>query len=588
MKFLNKNKINLEIGYFLFSVFTLWLILILYSINLKYELRLFYNIIYFIGDACLLLSPMWLLGRRSRWYAVPVIWLVAFYLVATAIYFRFWGELLPLVSVFNTSNWNHFVFESAWHKISGWDVAILAVAMIYTVLVFLYRANASPGTPLRHKYRIIGFSGAIMTWMLTTAVDYVHSYRYCVWFNTEHHTQIKHTFNSYLDLKVGPSAVMGEYMSFNSGLIWYLARQFNYIRLANNRLRLSEDDVNEIKETISRQSALTSLADSATGSLMTGNKNKNLIFIIVESLNAKEIGYRADGISITPVLDSLIKAPGTVAATLMFPQIKSGGSSDGQLIYNTGLLPIESGITVQQYDGNIYKSLAGILNKKHSAEFIVENGSIWNHRATTKAFGYDRLYEMDDLQRSGLYNQEKGADHAVFTFALRHLRDMPMPFLAEITTLSMHFPFEDMGVPGLENGKNDIGIEQRYHLSLKYFDTELGQFLAGLKRQGLYDNSIIIIASDHDLEFNGNTRGTLPICFIALNTGITKHITTRTWQADVFPTVLDIMGVDTGGGYRGLGHSLLSDSIPERDDAYWTPVRTVSDRIIRSDYFNRN
>ena len=125
-------------------------------------------------------------------------------------------------------------------------------------------------------------------------------------------------------------------------------------------------------------------------------------------------------------------------------------------------------------------------------------------------------------------------------------------------------------------------------MSLKYFDSELNRFLDGLKRQGQYDNSIIVIASDHDVNLKDNTNGKRPICFMALNTGITKRVTARTWQSDVFPTVLDIMGVDTGGGYRGLGHSLLSDSIPERDDAYWTPVRTVSDRIIRSDYFNRN
>ena len=125
-------------------------------------------------------------------------------------------------------------------------------------------------------------------------------------------------------------------------------------------------------------------------------------------------------------------------------------------------------------------------------------------------------------------------------------------------------------------------------MSLRYFDSELKLFLDELKRLKIYDNSIIVIASDHDMDFKNHIRGSLPICFIALNTGITKHITARTWQADVFPTILDIMGVDSTAGYRGLGHSLLSDSIPERDDDYWATVRGISDRIIRSDYFNRN
>lgn len=191
-------------------------------------------------------------------------------------------------------------------------------------------------------------------------------------------------------------------------------------------------------------------------------------------------------------------------------------------------------------------------------------------------------------ESAGLCREGNGDDNAVFTFALNTIKNIPQPFYAEITTLSMHFPFADTGVPEFRNGVTDIDIEQRYYLSLKYFDSELNRFLDGLKRLGLYDNSVIVIASDHDVDYKDNANRKKPICFMALNTGVTKRVTTRTWQSDVFPTVLDIMGVDTGGGYRGLGRSLLSDSIPERDDAYWAPVRTMSDRIIRSDFFNRN
>ena len=586
MKFL--NRINLQSGYIIFSVFTLWLILILYTIDIGLNVRLFYNVIYFIGDACLILSPMWFLERKSRWYSVPVVWLISIYLMASAVYFKYWSNLLPLVSIFDSSNWNHFVFESAWHKINWRDVVIILVAAIYTVLSFVCKTKAPTKSSLPNKYRIIGFFGSIMMWMFAIFVDYMHMVRYTRWFNNEYATESTCNLDSYLNGRIEPSVIADSSSSFNSGLVWYLVRQFSYIRLSHNRLDLSKEQTEEIKEALSRQSATSALTDSVTACIMSDNKDKNLIFIIVESLNAEEIGHKIDERSITPILDSLINAQGTIAATFMMPQIKSGGSSDGQLIYNTGLLPVESGITVQQYDKNRYHSLAEILNKTHSAEFIVEDGNLWNHRSTTKSFGYDKLFEMNDLKTAGLYRNENGADHAIFTFALRHLKDMPLPFYAEITTLSMHYPFDDKGIAGLENGLANINTEQRYQLSLKYFDSELGLFLNNLKRLGLYDNSIIIIASDHDTEYKVNIRGKRPICFIALNTGITKHITARTWQADVFPTILDIMGVDSTAGYRGLGHSLLSDSIPERGNDYWATVRGISDRIIRSDYFNRN
>ena len=105
------NKINPQVGFNLLSIFVLWLILILFSVSVGYEMRVTYNITYFIGDAFLLCSPMWLMGRKGRWYAVAIIWILSILLIASALYYRYWGDLLPLSAIFNTSNWNHFVFE---------------------------------------------------------------------------------------------------------------------------------------------------------------------------------------------------------------------------------------------------------------------------------------------------------------------------------------------------------------------------------------------------------------------------------------------------------------------------------------------
>ena len=416
---------------------------------------------------------------------------------------------------------------------------------------------------------------------MTVCVCYIHKQRY------SNANGIDYDFSKFVKNYTSP-IVFNKYQALYDGATMYFVRQIRNAATINTRIELTHEQIEEIEKTLSDQARLNTLTDTVAAELTRCNKDKNLIFIIVESLNSQAIGHLMNGRSITPTLDSLLKTPGTIASTDMIPQIKSGGSSDGQLIYNTGLLPIESDMTVLQFDKNQYPSLAKLLKKKHSVEFIVESGGVWNHVATNAAFGYNRLYEKRDLESAGLCREGNGDDNAVFTFALNTIKNIPQPFYAEITTLSMHFPFADTGVPEFRNGVTDIDIEQRYYLSLKYFDSELNRFLDGLKRLGLYDNSVIVIASDHDVDYKDNANRKKPICFMALNTGVTKRVTTRTWQSDVFPTVLDIMGVDTGGGYRGLGRSLLSDSIPERDDAYWAPVRTMSDRIIRSDFFNRN
>lgn len=133
-----------------------------------------------------------------------------------------------------------------------------------------------------------------------------------------------------------------------------------------------------------------------------------------------------------------------------------------------------------------------------------------------------------------------------------------------------------------------------------YFDTQLGLFLDHLKRSGVYDESVIVIASDHNMRLSGDEEsGKSPIVFIALNAGITKMIDYPVGQIDVFPTILDLMGVEDCS-WRGLGISMFNSenrsavdvngvlhgkSTPEIDqrkkDAW-----DISDMIIRSNYFD--
>ena len=155
----------------------------------------------------------------------------------------------------------------------------------------------------------------------------------------------------------------------------------------------------------------------------------------------------------------------------------------------------------------------------------------------------------------------------------------------------MHFPYEDPGVPRQEwiEALTGIGTSERNYLQMtSYFDRELGRFLRGLKEKGLYDNSVIVIASDHDQLYRdvtdvASSQNVSPIVFMALNTGMTERIVRPAWQMDVYPTVLDLMGYD-GDGYRGIGHSLMAAG-GETDSVSVEDCRRASDLIIRSDFF---
>lgn len=104
-----------------------------------------------------------------------------------------------------------------------------------------------------------------------------------------------------------------------------------------------------------------------------------------------------------------------------------------------------------------------------------------------------------------------------------------------------------------------------------------------LRRTGLYDNSLIVIAADHPVhvtDFGGMSKE-IPLYLV----NIPRDLRAGMWkgecnQIDVYTTLLDLLGVKSD--WRGLGQSLLSPDYSNSIDARrWD----VSEWIIRSDYF---
>jgi phosphoglycerol transferase MdoB-like AlkP superfamily enzyme len=281
--------------------------------------------------------------------------------------------------------------------------------------------------------------------------------------------------------------------------------------------------------------------------------------------------------------------PGTIYALNIKPQIVAGGSSDGQLIYNTGLLPIAYDCTVWEFGNNTFPSLAKSINREQSIEIISDKVAIWNHATTSKAYGYDEIFDSYDITKAGIEMNQVGGDAALFRYSITKLKELKQPFFAELTTISMHFPFTNAQVQFNNRITKEMipdEIERRYCESIHYFDTQLGLFLSNLSKAGLADNSVIILASDHaQTTIKNNSDGLsydqYPIAFIAINTGTTMHVDRPIHQADIYPTILDIMGV-APKDWRGVGHSIFEQNPPDDEQLQFE----LSDKIIRSDYFH--
>lgn len=540
----------------------------------------------FGAEALLFALPLWVLPGKWRRITPVLLWAAAFYMAANVMYARYWGDFIHLSLIINPRSYNGMVAGAVLPLLRSIDILWLLIPLAGTAAYrFAHITQAS--IPKRYKVTYTVF--AIAAFALSVAAITVQAQRYY------RAKGIEHSFARQLAERIGPASTTKGHMHSN-GVILFISAQLN--NMGGNKLELDHNG----RQTLDSFAAFQSSCRPEPFACFDKNKDKNLIFVVVESLNAWVTGYQHNGKSITPVLDSLINAQGTISCLNVWPQIKGGGSSDGQFIYNTGMLPANSGATALDYAHNTYPGLPGAIGHANSFEVIQEAPYIWNHATTSKSYGYAHLYA--DYATNG-----RSMDCTVFNAAADIISTAQQPFTAFITTMSMHFPFNDPGVPArISAASEPDSLRRRYLDATAHFDSELGRFINTLDSMGVLDNSVLVLASDHDqhtsqAELSNASDSKLPIVFIAAGTGgANMKIDSPAGQCDIFATVLEIMGRGRnpwqGAGVSMLHHSCdtLHDTAPDTSESarrynlFFTESQrnraaTACDSMIRAGYF---
>ena len=323
------------------------------------------------------------------------------------------------------------------------------------------------------------------------------------------------------------------------------------------------------------------------------NNIQNVIFILVESYLSVTSDLVVDGQEITPNLNNLKRDSNVYYNEHMIPNVSIGESSDGQLIYMAGLLPLHSEITVSKAKKNCIIGLPEQIKKAYpdlqSLTIIPTNPSLWDQQAMSDAYGFDKLYSMLDYQAE-MKDNENGAfltDEMIFRYASKKDESNKPPFFSLILTMSMHQPFNSFIEHGFHLTDKNLPQEYKNYLTnCHYTDFQIGKYLNDLKDKGQYDNSLIVIVSDHDahpdyLGMDDKISREIPIYIV--NGGIDNS---NAWsgecnQLDVYTTILDIMGIQSK--WRGFGHTLLNK---DYHNSVTGDIQEMSDWIIYSDYFS--
>lgn len=244
-------------------------------------------------------------------------------------------------------------------------------------------------------------------------------------------------------------------------------------------------------------------------------------------------------------------------------------------------------------------TLASILKEcgYYTAAFIA-NGNIG------RFFGFDRGFDnFTELLESNDYSRHATAAHvnqALFPFLDKYVkRPQRKPLFLVVWTVDPHAPYTPskdvksmFGIQAFDpintydfdlmdnirSGKMKPTESQREYMRIRYDqeifdnDREFGRVLDKLKEIGLYDRAAVIFTSDHGEEFfehdhvgHGHSLYQEQICipFAAKIPGIQPGVREEKIQlTDVFPTILEIAGVQPPAAVDGISLSQVKNDSP--------------------------
>ena len=256
-------------------------------------------------------------------------------------------------------------------------------------------------------------------------------------------------------------------------------------------------------------------------------KGKNIIVIHAESMQKFVMDLSFNGKKLTPNLNKL--ASEGIFFSNFYAQESVGTSSDSEFTFNTGLTPATSGTVAINYFDREYVTIPKLLKEQGYYTFSMHgnNGTFWNRNLLHDSFGYDNFYYhakdyvIDETIGLGL------SDKSFFKQSIPKIRDISEKntnFYGTMIMLTNHTPFSYIGPYSDYNV--DLEVETKYPItgktvienrpylegttignyfkSVHYADEAIGEFLEGLDKEGLLDNTVVLIYGDHDAKIKSS------------------------------------------------------------------------------------
>ncbi len=287
----------------------------------------------------------------------------------------------------------------------------------------------------------------------------------------------------------------------------------------------------------------------------------NVLFLLIDTLRAEHLGSYGYERDTSPLLDRLARSGVRFDRHLA----QSTWTKSSMASLWTGLYPARTGIT--RFD-DVIPDVA-VMAPERLREAGFQSVGLYRNGWVAPTFGFDQGFEVYEkptpsplpthVRRENPTVSDKGTDQAVIEAAQEFLRvNGRERWFLYLHLMDLHEYIYSQETALFGNAYEDI-----YDNSIRWTDDSIGFLIETLAHLELLENTLVVVAADHgeaflERGFEGHAREVyrettdvpLLISFpFRLDPGIV--VNTRTQNVDVWPTLLDLLGLEPLAGVDG-------------------------------------
>ncbi|WP_422123855.1 LTA synthase family protein [Planococcus sp. X10-3] len=436
-----------------------------------------------ISLGTILLSTFWVLFLHGRVRLVGIFLinlLLTFVILSDIIYYRYFQDIISITVLMQMSQLGD-VGESVFALFSWMDlIFVLDLIIMIPLIVYYFRKtnNTKKDKP--------SFIPKLLTAMLVLFIGFQLTF---IPFNKAMENGGEWQFNKLIsNMRVyNMTGLLGFH---GTNLKRYV--NDNYI----NKKEYSEEEILAVENWFVNKNA-----NPVKGPYSGMGEGKNVIVLQVEALQDFVINEKINNQEITPFLNSLIEEEGIYFPNF-YEQTALGRTSDAEFLLNTSLYPTAQGAAYMLHAENHYDALPKLLKEENYSTHVFHSyqPSFWNRYIMYKQLGIDQFYSEDDFVDAEKIGWSLN-DNDMLQQSLEEMKQMETPFYSHLITLTSHHPFE---IPEKYHELNVEGYTsyaarhfRNYLHSIHYVDQAIENFVEGLKKEGMWEDTVLVIFGDH-------------------------------------------------------------------------------------------